>query len=91
MKDFLYPGNNNLPVNKADIYFKELGNESPVLVKLIMKTIYQNDKREFKHIGAKQFGMQFLLNGLYTHNGLLYFHTEIKNRTDMPYNVDFIG
>lgn len=90
MKDFLYPGNNNLPVNKADIYFKELGNESPVLVKLIMKTIYQNDKREFKHIGAKQFGMQFLLNGLYTHNGLLYFHTEIKNRTDMPYNVDFI-
>ena len=90
MKDFLYPGNNNLPVNKADIYFKELGNESPVLVKLIMKTIYQNDKREFKHIGAKQFGMQFLLNGLYTHNGLLYFHAEIKNRTDMPYNVDFI-
>lgn len=90
MKDFLHPGSNNLPVNKADIYFKELGNESPVLVKLIMKTIHQNNKRELKHIGAKQFGMQFLLNGLYIHNGLLYFHTAIKNSTDMPYNVYFI-
>lgn len=34
--------------------------------------------------------MQFLLKGLYTHNGLLYFHTDICNNTDMPYNVDFI-
>lgn len=90
MKDFLYSGPGNLPVNRSDIYFKELGNESPVLVKLIMRTIYQNDRREFKHLGAKQFGMQFLLKGLYTHNGLLYFHTEIKNNTKMPYNVDFV-
>lgn len=34
--------------------------------------------------------MQFLLKGLYTHNGLLYFHTDIRNNTNMPYNVDFI-
>ena len=40
MQDFLHSGMNNLPTNKADIYFKELGNESPVLVKLIMKTIW---------------------------------------------------
>ena len=49
----------------ADIYFKELGNESPVLVKLIMKTIYQNDKREFKHIGAKQFDNEYGGEGSY--------------------------
>lgn len=90
MKDFLHPGSGNLPVNRADIYFKELGNESPVLVKLVMRTIHRNDRREFKHIGAKRFGIQFLLKGLYTHNGLLYFHTDIRNNTDMPYNVDFI-
>lgn len=71
-------------------YFKELGNESPVLVKLLMQTIYQNDKRTIKHIGAKQFGMRFLLRGLYAHNGLLYFHTRIDNDTNMPYSVDFI-
>jgi len=90
MKDFLHSGPGNLPVNKADIYFKELGSESPVLVKLIMQTVYKNDCRIFKHIGARQFGMQFLLKGLYTHNGLLYFHTDIKNNTDMPYCVDFM-
>ena len=90
MKDFLSPVEGRLPSNSADIYFKELGNESPVLVKLIMKTIYQNDKRYIKHIGAQIFGMKFLLRGLYAHNGLLYFHTRIDNMTNMPYSVDFI-
>ncbi len=90
MQDFLHSGTNNLPINKADIYFKELGNESPVMVKLIMKTIWQNDRREIKHIGSKKFGVQFLLRGLYTHNGLLYFHFQTKNQSLMPFNVDFI-
>lgn len=90
MKDFLSPVEGRLPSNRADIYFKELGNESPVLVKLMMKTIYQNDKRVFRHIGAQMFGMKFLLRGLYAHNGLLYFHTRIDNMTNMPYSVDFV-
>ena len=90
MKDFLSPTEGRLPSNRADIYFKELGNESPVLVKLMMQTIYQNDKRTIKHIGAQQFGMKFLLRGLYAHNGLLYFHTRMENSTNMPYSVDFI-
>ncbi|MGI6049017.1 MAG: conjugative transposon protein TraN [Petrimonas sp.] len=90
MQDFLHSGINNLPTNKADIYFKELGNQSPVLVKLIMKTIWQNNRREIKHIGSKKFGIQFLLRGLYSHNGLLYFHLQMKNRSEMPYNIDFI-
>lgn len=90
MKDFLSPTEGRLPSNRADIYFKELGSESPILVKLIMKSIYQNDKRLIKHIGAKQFGMRFLLRGLYAHNGLLYFHVRMDNESNMPYAVDFI-
>ena len=90
MQDFLHSGTNNMPTNKADIYFKELGNQSPVLVKLIMKTIWQNNRREIKHIGSKKFGIQFLLRGLYSHNGLLYFHLQMKNQSEMPYNIDFI-
>lgn len=90
MKDFLSPVDGRLPSNRADIYFKELGNESPVLVKLMMQTIYQNDRRTIKHIGTQQFGMRFLLRGLYAHNGLLYFHTRMENGTNMPYSVDFI-
>lgn len=91
MKDFLAPLGGRLPSNRADIYFRELGNESPVLVKLIMQTIYKNDKREVKHIGAKQFGLRFQLRGLYAHNGLLYFHTRIDNESNMPFSVDFIS
>lgn len=91
MQDFLSPLGGRLPSNRADIYFRELGSESPVLVKLIMQTIYQNDKREVKHIGAKQFGLRFQLRGLYAHNGLLYIHTRIDNENNMPFWVDFIS
>ena len=91
MKDFLAHVDGRLPSNRADIYFKELGSESPMLVKLLMKTIYQNNKREVKHIGAKQFGLRFQMKGLYTHNGLLYFHTQIDNESNMPFWVDFIS
>ncbi|WP_025069441.1 conjugative transposon protein TraN [Bacteroides propionicifaciens] len=90
MKDFLSTTEGRLPSNRADIYFRELGNESPVLVKLMMQTIYQNDRRTIKHISTQQFGMKFLLRGLYAHNGLLYFHTRMENGTNMPYSVDFI-
>ena len=90
MKDFLSTTEGRLPSNRSDIYFKELGNESPILIKLMMQTIYQNDKRTIKHIGIQQFGMKFLLRGLYAHNGLLYFHTRMENGTNMPYSVDFI-
>ncbi len=91
MKDFLSHVDGRLPSNREDIYFKELGSESPMLVKLLMQTIYQNNKREVKHIGAKQFGLRFQMKGLYTHNGLLYFHTQIDNESNMPFGVDFVS
>lgn len=90
MVDFLYTNGLRYPTNRQAIYFKELGNESPILVKLIMQTIWKNNKRAIKHIGCKRFGMQLLLKGLYTHNGLLYFHTQLKNKTRMPYKADFM-
>lgn len=91
MKDFIHDGSTvNRPNNALDIYLQELGEESPKLVRLIMKSIHKNNKREVKHIGAKSFGIQYLLRGLYTHNGLLYFHTQIRNSSNVPFDVDFI-
>lgn len=94
MQDFLHSKamnrSGNLPGNKSSVYFSELGNVSPLLVQLIMKTIWYNNNREIKHIGSNNFGVQFLLRGLYTHNGLLYFHTLINNQSNIFYNVDFI-
>lgn len=91
MKDFIHDGNKvNRPNNALDIYLKELGSESPKLVQLINKSIHKENKRHVKHIGSKAFGIQYLLRGIYTHNGLLYFHTQIRNQSNVPFEVDFI-
>lgn len=91
MTDFIHDGEAvNRPNNSMNIYLKELGSESPVLVRLVMKSIWKENKRRVRHIGSKSFGIQFLLKGIYTHNGLMYFHTEIKNSSNVPFDVDYI-
>ncbi len=67
-----------------NIYFRELGNESPLLVKLIMQSIYKNNDRKVRHLGSKRFGIQFLIKGIYTYNGMLYVHTQTKNSSNVP-------
>ncbi|MDL2303111.1 conjugative transposon protein TraN [Dysgonomonas sp. OttesenSCG-928-D17] len=91
MTDFIHDGEaTNRPNNALDIYMHELGSESPLLVKLIMQSIYKNNDREIKHIGSKRFGIQYLLKGVYSHNGLLYFHLQLKNSSNVPFDVDYI-
>ena len=91
MKDFIHDGNAvNRPNNAQEIYLKELGSESPMLVHLIMKSLHKENKRKVKHIGCKRFGIQYLLKGIYVHNDLLYLHTEIKNQSNVPFDVDYI-
>lgn len=91
MKDFIHDGSEvNRPNNALDIYLKELGSESPKLVHLIMRSIHKENRRHVKHIGSKSFGVEYLVKGLYTHNGLLYLHTQIRNTSNVPYDVDFI-
>lgn len=91
MKDFIHDGSKvNRPNNALDIYLKELGSESPKLVQLINKSIHKENKRHVKHIGSKVFGIQYLLRGIYTHNGLLYFHTQVRNQSNVPFEVDFV-
>ena len=91
MKDFIHYGSKvNRPNNALDIYLKELGSESPKLVQLINKSIHKENKRHVKHIGSKAFGIQYLLRGIYTHNGLLYFHTQVRNQSNVPFEVDFV-
>lgn len=91
MKDFTHDGEAiNRPNNSFDIYLTELGKETPKLVKLIMKSIHDNDKRIYKHIGSKKFGIQYLLKGIYAFDGMLYLHTQIKNSTNVPFDIDFV-
>lgn len=77
--------------NGNDVLFEELGNNSPSLAGLLLETIYKKDKRIVKHIGAKSFGIQFILKGIYIHNDKYYFHTELRNKSNVPFNIDFIN
>lgn len=91
MKDFMHDGiATNRPNNSMEIYLKELGSESPRLVYLINKAIYNSDKRLVKHIGSKRFGIQYLLKGIYSHNNQLYLHTSIKNSSNVAFDIDFV-
>lgn len=91
MKDFLENGDTtDFSHTRMNIYFRELGNESPLLVKLIMQSIYKENRREIRHLGCKRFGVQFLLKSVHSHNGLFYFHTETRNRSNVAFRTDFI-
>lgn len=91
MTDFLRNGQTlNRPDNSLDIYMKELGDGSPQTVDYILKSIYQNGGREIKHIGSRRFGIQMLLEGIYTDGDFLYFHMQLKNTSQVPFDIDFL-
>lgn len=76
--------------NPSDVLFEELGNIPPSLAALILQSIYKNDKRIIKHIKSKSSGINFTLKGLYVDNGKYFFHTQVVNRTNVPFTIDFI-
>ncbi|MBW8327324.1 MAG: conjugative transposon protein TraN [Prolixibacteraceae bacterium] len=91
MKDFLRNGKSGAQQeNSMPIYLPELGNESPQTVQLVVEQIYKANKKKIKHVESNQFGIVFKLRGIYSHNGLMFFHTGIKNTTDIPFDVDFL-
>ena len=91
MKDFLENGDTtDFSHTRMNLHFRELAGESPLLVKLIMQSIYKEDRREIRHLGCKRFGVQFLLKSVHSHNGLFYFHTETRNRSNVAFRTDFI-
>lgn len=73
------------------VLFEELGKTPPSLAGLILETVYKNNKRTVKHIASESFGIQFSLMGIYIHNGQYYFHTQLENQTNVPFNIDFMS
>lgn len=83
----------NIPYNeiKSDVFFSDTHLESPAIVELIMKSIYKHQKQLVKHIGSKNAGIKSQLKSLYIHNGKLYLDIWLKNRSYLPFEVDFIS
>jgi conjugative transposon TraN protein len=57
---------------------------------MAMEKIYKTNRKKVNHVNSKQFGIEFLLRGIFTYNGLLFIHTEIKNTSDIPFDIDFL-
>jgi conjugative transposon TraN protein len=77
--------------HELPVYLNELGNESPKTVQLIMETVYKNNRQKVKHIDSKRFGIRYRLKGIYTHGGLLYLHTELRNASHLPFDVEYVS
>lgn len=75
--------------SEKNVQFEELGFNPPSLTEQVLKTIYHQNKRYIRHIASKSYGIQFVLKGLFVHNGKFYFHTEVRNRSNIPFVVDF--
>ena len=53
-----------------------------------MYTIYKRDARHIKTVGSKRFGVQLLLKGIYVQDELFYFHTSLRNLSNVDYDID---
>ncbi|MEQ2436036.1 conjugative transposon protein TraN [Phocaeicola vulgatus] len=74
----------------SSIRVSELGEEDPVIISGLMYTIHRLDRRDVKHIGSRQFGMQALLKGIYVHKDLLFLHVFLANSSHVPFDIDFV-
>ncbi len=72
------------------VCLEELGSESPRLVDRVMHPIHRQNRRHVRHLGSRAFGIRYLVRGLYTRNGLLYLHTQLRNGSNIPFDVDFV-
>nr|WP_315085794.1 conjugative transposon protein TraN [uncultured Chryseobacterium sp.] len=72
-----------------NVQFEELGFNPPSLTEVVLKTIYQQNKRYVRHIASRSYRIQSLLKGIYVHNGKFYVHLEVKNKSNVPFVVDF--
>lgn len=71
------------------VLFEELGS-TVSLIELIMQSITKSDKRLAKHISSKSYGIQFTLKGIYIMEGKYYFHTQLSNSTNVPFEIDYV-
>lgn len=77
--------------NLNDVLFEELGETPPSLTDLLLEAIHNDNKRIVKHLGSKSFGISFTVKGIYIHNGKYYFHTEVKNSSNVPFEIEYIN
>ncbi|MDM1350925.1 conjugative transposon protein TraN [Myroides marinus] len=75
---------------QSEVLFKDLGNTSPSLTDLFMKAIIKKNKKE-QNIKSKNYGVEAILKSIYIQDGKFYFHLSINNKSNLPYQVDYVS
>lgn len=78
------------PTNMQEVKLSELNGESPVMLDLILKSIYKENHRNVKNVGQRKEKIEATLNGVYVHNDILYFHLKMKNKSNISYDIDYM-
>lgn len=75
---------------QSEVLFKDLGSTSPSLADLFMKAIMKKNKKEL-NIKSKSYEVEARLKSIHTQDGKLYFHLSINNKSNLPYEVDYVS
>ena len=75
---------------QSEVLFKDLGTTSPSLADFFMKAIIKKNKKEL-NIKRKNYVVEARLKSIYTQDGKLYFHISINNKSNLPYDVDYVS
>ncbi|WP_228462973.1 conjugative transposon protein TraN [Chryseobacterium caseinilyticum] len=75
----------------SEVLFEDLKGNSSSLTELLMKTLYENSKSTIKHLASKTFGIHLVLQSLYIHEGQFYFVVNLKNKSNLPYKINFVS
>lgn len=78
------------PTNIQEVQLSDINGESPVMLDLIMKSLYQENKREIKNIGQRKGRIEATVKGIYVHNDILYLHLNFKNKSNVSYDIDYM-
>lgn len=76
--------------SRANIHLEDLG-FSPSIPDQLMEAIYKRNRNNIKHIASRSFGIQFSLKGIYIHEGKYYFNTQIQNKANVSFQIDFVS
>lgn len=79
------------PTNTREVKLSDIDGESPVMLGMIMKSLHKANKREIKNIGQRKAGIEATVKGVYVHNDILYFHLNLKNRSNVSYDIDYMN
>ncbi|MDM1465163.1 conjugative transposon protein TraN [Myroides odoratimimus] len=75
---------------QSQVLFKDLGNTSPSLTDLFMKAIIKKNKKEL-NIKSKNYRVEAILKSIYIQDGKFYFHLSINNKSNLPYQIDYVS